>query len=499
MKKSNIFSKKILFLFLLLNINNIYKSFNETISSNNITVIGAGYVGLVTGICLARENNNVTIVEKNIDKINSLLNGKIPFYEPGLDLLLKNAIEQNKIIFVDSIKKALLKKPQVIFSCVGTPSLPDGNADLSAVWDVATEVGQNLNEYCLFINKSTVPVGTAKKVESIIAQELEKRDLRGVSYACQSKPCTKTGYSDLGSQNLNENYLDFDVASNPEFLKEGSAIKDFLVPDRIIVGVKTDKANEILKSLYKPFIKKDDKFISMSIESAELTKYACNAMLATRISFINQLALLADEVGADILDIKNGMAKDTRIGSSFLNAGIGYGGSCFPKDVKALIKMGKKYKQKMGIINEVDKANDYQKEQFINKIINYYDNNLKNKTIGIWGLSFKPNTDDIRKSPAIDVIESLLKYNANIIAYDPKAQDNIKAIFGNKINFDSAENILEKADSLIILTEWKEFLNYKPSDFTTLKDKIVFDGRNCFDPIEMKTAGIKYFNIGRNF
>ncbi|MBD3272729.1 nucleotide sugar dehydrogenase [Candidatus Dependentiae bacterium] len=437
---------------------------------SRIAVIGAGYVGLVTGVCFAQKNNFVTIIEKDKNKIESLLAGKVPFYEPGLDDLLKNAINQNKIVFVNSINKALKDNPQIIFSCVGTPSMPDGDADLSAVWNVATEVGKNLNDYCLFINKSTVPVGTAKKVENIISQELKNRDLS----------------------------LDFDVASNPEFLKEGDALNDFLMPDRIVVGIKTDKAKKILENLYKPFVSKKDQFICMNIESAELTKYASNAMLATRISFMNQLALLADKVGADIFDVKNGIAKDSRIGSAFLNPGIGYGGSCFPKDVKALIKIGEKNNQEMSMIRVVDKVNDYQRQNFINKIISYYGRNLSEKKVGIWGLSFKPETDDIRSAPSIDVIKRLLDYEADIIAYDPQAQSNIRNIFDNKIKFDSAKNILNKVDFLIILTEWKEFLNYKTNDFKILNDKVIFDGRNCFDPIKMKSAGIRYFNIGRN-
>ncbi|MFH1461710.1 MAG: UDP-glucose/GDP-mannose dehydrogenase family protein [bacterium] len=437
---------------------------------SRIAVVGAGYVGLVTGVCFAQKYNFVTIIEKDKSKISSLMAGRVPFYEPGLDLLLKNAIEQNKIVFVDSIKKALLEKPQVIFSCVGTPSLPDGDADLSAVWDVATKVGQNMHDYVLFINKSTVPVGTAKKVKSIISQELKKRNL-GVA---------------------------FDVASNPEFLKEGNALNDFLMPDRVVVGVRSSKANDILKIIYKPFISKKDQFISMNIESAELTKYASNAMLATRISFMNQLAILADKVGADIFEVKNGMAKDSRIGSAFLNSGIGYGGSCFPKDVKALVKMGEKNNQPMSLVAQVDQVNDEQRNSFIDKIIDYYGRNLADKKIGIWGLAFKPETDDIRYAPAIDVIKKMLDYGAEIVAYDPQAQNNIKNIFGDKIKFNSAQNILNSSNFLIILTEWKEFLNYEPSDFSVLKDKVVFDGRNCFEPVDMKQNGIKYFNVGRN-
>lgn len=437
---------------------------------SRITVVGAGYVGLVTAVCFAQKHNFVTIVEKDKSKIKLLLAGKVPFYEPGLDLFLKNAIAENKIVFVDSIKKALKEKTEVIFSCVGTPSLAGGDADLSYVYSVASEVGKNLEDYSLFINKSTVPVGTAKTVKNIILKELKDRNLD----------------------------FTFDVASNPEFLKEGDALNDFLMPDRVVVGVESSKAKEILRGLYKPFISKKNQFIVMNIESAELTKYASNAMLATRISFMNQLALLADKVGADILDVKKGVAKDSRIGSSFLNSGIGYGGSCFPKDVKALVKMGEKNNQPMSLVEIVDRVNGEQRNYFIDKILSYYGRNLEDKVIGIWGLAFKPETDDIRYSPAIDVIKKLLEYNYKIIAYDPQAQNNIKNIFGDRVEFDLAENILKRSNFLILLTEWKEFLSYKPADFFALKDKVIFDGRNCFNPIEMKNSGIKYFNIGRN-
>lgn len=438
----------------------------------NIAVIGAGYVGLVTGVCFAnQEDNFVTVIERDQKKIDSLLSGIVPFYEPGLDILLKSVIDNKKIIFVNSLKQAIIKNPEVIFSCVGTPSLPDGNADLSYVFAVATEFAQNIENYCLFINKSTVPVGTAKKVHEIISQELVYR---------------------------NKN-IEFDIASNPEFLKEGDALDDFLSPDRVVVGVNSLKAKNILKKLYSPFIKSQDQFISMNIESAELTKYASNAMLATRISFINQLALLADKVGADIFAVKNGMAKDKRIGSAFLNAGIGYGGSCFPKDVSALIKIGENYNLKMSLVEAVDDINKNMRESFINNILDFYKNNIKNKRIGIWGLSFKPETDDIRSAPAIDVISSLLNAGAHINVYDPQAISNIKNIFNNKINYTkTAQEILITCDSLIILTEWREFINININEFNLLKDKLVFDARNIFSPVSMKNAGISYICIGRN-
>lgn len=439
---------------------------------NKIAVIGAGYVGLVTGVCFAQKIENLVIlVERDKKKIEALKKGEVPFYEPGLDILLKNAIEQNKIVFASSIHKALKEKPETIFSCVGTPSLPNGDADLSAVWNVASEVGKNIENYALFINKSTVPVGTAKKVKDIISKELELRNTT----------------------------ISFDVASNPEFLKEGDALNDFLMPDRVVIGVDSDQATTILKRLYKPFITSFKQLIVMGIESAELTKYASNAMLATRISFMNQLALLADEVGADISDVRNGMSKDRRIGASFLNAGIGYGGSCFPKDVKALVKMGEKNNLPMSLTSVVDKINEEQRFWFIDQILNYYKLNLSDKTVGIWGLAFKPETDDIRSAPSIDIIKKLVEHNANVIAYDPQASDNIKHIFKNSIEFaNSAQKVLNTSDFLIILTEWKEFSNYSPSDFILLGDKTVFDGRNLFDPELMQKNGINYFCVGRN-
>ncbi|MBD3231365.1 nucleotide sugar dehydrogenase [Candidatus Dependentiae bacterium] len=436
-----------------------------------VAVVGAGYVGLVTGACFAQKDNFVIIVERDISKIEKLQKGNVPFYEPGLDQLVTDAIINNRIVFVQNIADVLKHHPEIIFSCVGTPSMQDGKADLSAVWGVAKEVGQSLDRYCLFVNKSTVPVGTAIKVETIISKELKKRELD----------------------------FEFDVASNPEFLKEGDALHDFLIPDRVVVGINSEKAKQILYSLYRPFIKQDEQFIVMNRESSELTKYASNAMLATRISFMNQLSLLADKVGADISQIKLGMALDKRIGPCFLNAGIGYGGSCFPKDVKALINTGEENDCEMSLVSQVDKINEDQKKWFIEHILNFYGKEISKKVIGIWGLAFKPETDDIRCAPSIDVIEKLLEQKAKIIAYDPVAWKNMKSIFGDKIIFkNTAKEVLEKSDCLIVLTEWREFLNSKIQNFCLLKDKTVFDARNIFDPFIMKNNNIKYFSIGRN-
>ncbi len=437
----------------------------------NIAVIGAGYVGLVTGACFAQKGNHVTIIEINQDKIAKLLRGEVPFYEPGLDTLVANAIANKTITFVTSIAQALTDKPELIFSCVGTPSLPNGAADLSYVEAAAAEIGAAITDYTLVVNKSTVPVGTGQKVQAIIAGQLAQRGIT----------------------------VPFDVASNPEFLKEGDAINDFLNPDRVVVGVESPKAAQLLRELYDPFITSDEQFLCMNRPSAELTKYAANTMLATRISFMNQLAILADLMGADIDQVKRGIANDRRIGNHFLNAGIGYGGSCFPKDVKALIHMGSEYHFPMTLVKEVDNINHFQRVWFINKISTHYGPLLKDKTVGIWGLAFKPETDDIRCAPSLDLIDDLLLRESNVLVYDPVAMPNISARYGGALTYaTSAQQILEESDFLVILTEWKEFLEFKPESFNLLRDKTVFDGRNCFNPSAMQQAGIRYLSVGRN-
>ncbi|MBX9830444.1 UDP-glucose/GDP-mannose dehydrogenase family protein [Candidatus Babeliales bacterium] len=438
-----------------------------------ITVIGAGYVGLVTAACFAQKDNDVTIVENNQAKITALLQGIVPFYEPGLEQLVANGIADKKINFVADVAQALKKnQPDVIFSCVGTPSREDGSADLSFVWQVAQEIGQQINGYTLVVNKSTVPVGTAENVKAIIQEQLRLRSAN----------------------------VPFDVASNPEFLKEGDALSDFTNPDRVVIGVDSEKAAQILAQLYKPFLKNpEEQLVCMDIPSAELTKYASNAMLATRISFMNQLALLADKVGADIEDVKKGMALDQRIGKHFLNAGIGYGGSCFPKDVKALIHTGKEHHLPMTLIQEVDAVNMQQRQLFFNKIIDFYGDTIVNKQVGIWGLAFKPETDDIRCAPAIDIIAQLIAHGAQVIAYDPVATSNMQQLFKNTVTFaQSAQEVVKAADFLIILTEWHEFKAYDITKLTQLKDQVIFDGRNCFDPELMQEQGFCYINVGRN-
>jgi UDPglucose 6-dehydrogenase len=436
-----------------------------------IVVVGAGYVGLVTGVCLAQKNNSVIVVEHNQDKIQMLSDGQVPFYEPGINDYVSDGIALRRLVFVTSVAQALEQNPEVIFLCVGTPSNDDGSADLSQVWTVAREIGKYLNTYCVVVNKSTVPVGTARQVEAIINEELA---LRNVS-------------------------VPFDVASNPEFLKEGDALNDFICPDRVVVGVTSPLAEHILYQLYKPFIADEEQFVVMNRESAELTKYAANAMLATRISFVNQIALLADKVGANIDHIKQGIAKDKRIGAAFLNAGIGYGGSCFPKDVKALVHMGIEYQQPMTLVQEVDRVNSAQRIHFVQTILNHYGTNIAHKHAGIWGLSFKPETDDIRYAPALEVIQKLREMGTKITAYDPIAINNIKAIVSGGITYATTpEQVLHACDFLIILTEWKVFLHFQPTNFLALKDKTIFDGRNCFDPAVMTMAGLTYVCIGKN-
>lgn len=433
-----------------------------------VAVVGAGYVGLVTGACLA-QNNNVIVVENNAQRIQDLLAGRVPFFEPGLDELVQRGIKQGTLVFVDSVAASFSFNPSIIFSCVGTPSLPDGSADLSFVWQVAKEIGQHINSYCVIVNKSTVPVGTGEKVKTIVQEQLDIRNL----------------------------HCSFDVVSNPEFLKEGDALNDFLHPERVVIGASSEVAFGQLAELYKPFVSSESQILKMSVPSAELTKYASNAMLAARISIMNEIGQFADAVGADIEQVKLGMSKDKRIGAYFLNAGVGYGGSCFPKDVKALVSMGNDHGLEMGIIREVDRVNDAQRQWFLNKIINYYGHVLENKKIGIWGLAFKPETDDIRCSPALDVINGLLQKGAQLSVYDPVAMPLIQLLYRDSIQYArSAEDVLV-ADCLVVLTEWKEFLRFSPDDFAKLNDKIVFDGRNCFDPIAMSEKGITYCCVGR--
>jgi UDPglucose 6-dehydrogenase len=437
-----------------------------------IIVVGAGYVGLVTGACFAKKGNHVTIVEQNQEKIRALEMGKIPFYEPGLDQYVIEGMKHNLLHFSNDLAQTLqTQKYDIIFLCVGTPSLANGDPDMSAVWNVINIIGHNLMHDCIIVNKSTVPVGTARKATALLNEILATRTIA----------VTAT------------------IASNPEFLREGSALLDFMQADRVVCGVESEEAKEMLYALYKPFVEKPADIIDMNFESAELTKYAANGMLATRISFINELARLADVVKADIVDIKKGMGSDKRIGSAFLNPGVGYGGSCFPKDIDALISTGTQYKQEMTLMRQVKKVNDAQKQWFIDSIFNFYGHDILNKTIGIWGLSFKPETDDIRSAPSLDLINALIEDDIKIIAYDPAAMMHIKELYKDKVRFvKHKQDLLAHVDALVIMTEWQEFIDTNLEDFTHIKDRVIFDGRNCFDPIELHMHNLTYFCVGRN-
>ncbi|MCK9452022.1 MAG: UDP-glucose/GDP-mannose dehydrogenase family protein [Bacteroidales bacterium] len=434
-----------------------------------ISIVGTGYVGLVTGTCFSEVGIDVHCVDIDKNKVDKLNNGIIPIYEPGLEEMVERNVAKKRLFFTTDLASTL-KGCDVIFSAVGTPPDEDGSADLKYVLDVAREVGQNMEDYMLIVTKSTVPVGTAEKVRKAIQEELDKR---GVN-------------------------IPFDVASNPEFLKEGAAVDDFLKPDRIVVGVDSDRAKEIMEKLYKPFTMNGHPVIFMDITSAEMTKYAANAMLATKISFMNDVANLCEIVGADVNMVRRGIGSDRRIGKYFIYPGTGYGGSCFPKDVKALIKTAKTYNYNLRVLQAVEDVNDDQKSIMFNKLNTYYNYDLKGKTIAIWGLSFKPNTDDMREAPSLVIIAKLLEAGAKVKAYDPVAMEEAERIFNDKIEFSKDQyDALIDADALIIVTEWSEF---KFPNFRVikklLKQAAIFDGRNIYDAKEMKTIGFDYFGIG---
>ena len=430
-----------------------------------ICVIGTGYVGLVVGTGLAETGNKVICVDKDETKIKKLENNVIPIYEPGLEELVRRNRKENRLCFSTSVKDAV-SRSEIIYIAVGTPEKDDGTVDLSYVFAVADEIGTAMGkDYKIIVNKSTVPVGTARKVENIIKNKTKAK---------------------------------FDVISNPEFLKEGTAVQDFMKPDRIIIGTDSPEVAEKIKDLYEPFVRTGNPILIMSIESAEMTKYASNTMLACRISFMNEIANLCDKVGADVEEVRIGMAKDPRIGSKFLFPGIGYGGSCFPKDVKGIIQKGKEYDLPMKICESVDLVNEAQKKLMFEKIKERF-NELKGIKIAIWGLSFKPQTDDMREAASIITINLLLSEGANIKAYDPQAMENAREIFKDKIEYGNTPyDCLRGAEALVILTEWNEFRN---PDFKKIEDlmskKIVFDGRNIYDPVRIKASGFEYYCIGR--
>lgn len=435
-----------------------------------IAVIGTGYVGLVTGTCFAETGVNVVCVDNDLKKVEMLQSGMVPIFEPGLEPIMVKNIEKERLTFTNDIKEAI-EGAEVIFIAVGTPPGEDGSADLKHVLAVASEIGRYLNNYAVVATKSTVPVGTAEKVRQAIHAELNRRN------------------SDIF----------FDVASNPEFLKEGSAVEDFLKPQRIIVGIDNDKAGEIMKRLYMPFLLNNRPVIFMDIPSAELTKYAANAMLATRISFINEIANLCELMGADINSVRKGIGSDSRIGNRFLYPGIGYGGSCFPKDVKAIIKTASDLGYELKVISAVEKANEFQKKVVFNKINNYFKKDLKGLTIAVWGLSFKPRTDDIRESSSVHLVRNLLDAGIKVRVYDPAAMEETRKQIENKIYYaEDQYDAVKGADALALMTEWPEF--YLP-DFgkmaELMKGKVIFDGRNIYNPGELRSKGYVYFGIGR--
>ena len=437
-----------------------------------VSVIGTGYVGLVTGTCLAEMGNHVLCLDVDERKIKMLMDGDVPIYEPGLDALVKSNMAAGRLQFTTDVE-ASAKFGVIQFIAVGTPPDEDGSADLQHVVAAARSIGKHMDEYKVVVDKSTVPVGTADKVRASIQEELHYR----------------------------ESTLEFSVVSNPEFLKEGAAVDDFMRPDRIVVGLDNDKAAEIIRALYAPFNRNHDRLVVMDIKSAELTKYAANALLATRISFMNELALLAEKMGADIESVRQGIGSDPRIGYHFLYSGCGYGGSCFPKDVQALQHTAREYGSDLKILAAVEAVNERQKLVLLEKIIDRFGENLSGKRFALWGLSFKPNTDDMREAPSRVLMEGLWSRGAVVIAYDPVAMPETKRIYGNHDKLHFAENshaALADADALLIVTEWKAF---RTPDFQKLKSQlkhpIIFDGRNLYDPKEVRSHGIEYFAIGR--
>ena len=431
-----------------------------------IAVVGTGYVGLVTGTCFAETGNMVTCVDIDENKVEKMKRGEIPIYEPDLDTLFERNIKANRLSFTTSLEEGI-KDAEIIFLALPTPPGEDGSADLSYILGVADQLGKIMLEYKVIVDKSTVPVGTADRVHAAIAAN------------------SKT---------------DFAVVSNPEFLREGFAVNDFMKPDRVVIGTSDERARKIMESLYKPFVRQGNPIYFMDEKSAELTKYAANSFLATKITFMNEVANFCELVGADIDKVRIGIGSDNRIGKRFLFPGIGYGGSCFPKDVQALVKSGKENKFDFQILNAVMKVNEEQKTVLFPKIKNFFRGNLKGKKIAIWGLAFKPDTDDIREAPALYMIDELLKEGAEITAFDPEAMENVKSVLGKKIKYTENEySAVEQADALLICTEWGLFRN---PDFNRIKDlmndAVIFDGRNLFEIEEMNEKGFYYSSIGRN-
>jgi UDPglucose 6-dehydrogenase len=434
-----------------------------------IAVVGTGYVGLVTGTCFAEVGIDVTCIDIDQKKIDNLRNGILPIYEPGLEEMVARNVKSGRLNFSTSLAESI-KGADIAFIAVGTPPGEDGSADLKYVLAVARGIGENIDSYCVVVTKSTVPVGTAAKVRAEVEGALSKRGAN----------------------------VDFDVASNPEFLKEGAAIDDFLKPDRIVVGVSSERAEEAMRRLYKPFLLNGHPIIFMDIPSAEMTKYAANSMLATKISFMNDIANLCEIMGADVNKVRQGIGSDARIGTKFIYPGIGYGGSCFPKDVKALIKTAQENGYQMQVLQAVEGVNDAQKEVLFNKVKKHFGGDLQGKKFAIWGLSFKPKTDDMREAPSLVIIEKLLAEGATVSAYDPVAVGEAKHTLGDTITYAKDQfDALVDADALLVVTEWPEFRS--PSFEVVgrlLKQKVIFDGRNIYDPTELKQLGFAYHCIG---
>lgn len=430
-----------------------------------VCVIGTGYVGLVAGTCLAEMGNDVICVDNNLEKLSQLEKGIVPIYEPGLEELIKVNVSEGRLNFTSNLKEAV-QKSLVCFIAVGTPQGEDGQADLKYVFEVAKSIGQSINDYKVIVDKSTVPVGTADAVSKIIKEQTN---------------------------------IEFDVVSNPEFLKQGAAVDDFLKPDRVVVGSNSQKATEIMQELYSPFLRTGNPVIMMDVKSAEMTKYAANSFLAVKISYANEIANICEQVGADAEMVRIGMCSDKRIGSQFLFPGLGYGGSCFPKDVKALLKTAKDNNCDYQLLQAADDVNKKQRQVFINKILNKFGNDLSGKTFAVWGLAFKPKTNDMREAPAITIINALLERGAKVQAYDPKAVESAKEIFGNKITYSkSAYEALNDADCMLLLTEWNEF---RRPDFdkikSLMKNYVIFDGRNQYNSKRLLEKGFEYYQIGK--
>lgn len=435
----------------------------------NIAIVGTGYVGLVSGACFAEVGINVTCVDIDEKKIERLLNGIIPIYEPGLDTLVNRNVKEKRLNFVTDLAECI-DDVDVVFCAVGTPPDEDGSADLSYVEAVARRFGSLVNRYTIFVTKSTVPVGTSRIVRRVIEEELEKRDLK----------------------------IDFDIASNPEFLKEGAAIKDFMSPDRVVIGTDSPRARKVMERLYRPFLLNNFRVIFMDIASAEMTKYAANSMLATRISFMNDIANLCDRVGADVEMVRKGIGSDARIGTKFLYPGCGYGGSCFPKDVKALARTGREYGSPMRIVEAVDRVNEEQKKIVYDKLRRIL-GPLEGKTVALWGLAFKPETDDVRESPALVTVRLLLEAGAAVRAYDPAAMETARRQLGDAVTYArTIYDAAEGADAIALMTEWKQFRMPSWSRLkSVMRGDLVVDGRNIFDRDEVVAAGFRYVGIGK--